>query len=115
LLINNAIGLAIASAAAAFVWKAPTGAQWAALAALGLLMLGAQACFVNAMARADASFVAPFFYATLVFAALYDRVVFGVVPDAVSAGGAGVVLCGAGLLAWREARLRKGPPPLRPS
>ncbi|WP_299848809.1 DMT family transporter [uncultured Roseovarius sp.] len=107
LLINNAIGLCIASVAASFVWIWPTPAQWAAMAGIGILMAGAQACFVNAMARADASFVAPFFYAALVFAALYDWAVFGVVPDAVSASGAGIILGGAALLAWREAALRR--------
>lgn len=115
LLVNNAIGLVIASAAASLVWQWPTAPQWAALAGVGLLMAAAQACFVNAMARADASFVAPFFYAALVFAALYDALVFGVIPDLVSVTGAAIVLCGAGLLAWREARLRKALPPVRPS
>ncbi|MEO0372113.1 MAG: DMT family transporter [Pseudomonadota bacterium] len=106
LLVNNAIGVCLASVAASFIWVWPTGAQWAALAGIGFLMAAAQACFVNAMARADASFVAPFFYATLVFAALYDGVIFGVRPDAVSVLGAAVILLGAGLLAWREARLK---------
>ena len=107
LLINNMIGLVIASVAVVWVWQSPTSQQWLALAGIGFLMAGAQACFVNAMARADASFVAPFFYAALVFAALYDGVVFGVIPDAVSILGAGIILMGAGLLAWREGRLRK--------
>ncbi|WP_354544134.1 DMT family transporter [Roseovarius sp. MBR-78] len=106
LLVNNAIGLAIATLAVLWVWIAPTPAQWAALVALGLLMALAQTAFVNAMARGDASFVAPFFYTALVFAALYDGVIFGVWPDAVSITGAGVVLCGAGLLVWREGRRR---------
>ena len=39
-------------------------------------------------------------------AALYDLAIFGVVPDAVSLIGGVVILCGAGLLAWREGRLR---------
>lgn len=108
LLVNNAIGLAIASAALVFAWQPPTPSQWAALAGIGCLMAAAQACFVNAMARADASFVAPFFYAALVFAALYDAAFFRVFPDAVSVIGACVILTGAGLLAWREAR-RKAP------
>ena len=107
LLINNIFGLCIATAAVLLVWAAPTPAQWAALAALGVLMAAAQACFVNAMARADASFVAPFFYAALVFAALYDSLAFGVRPDGVSAAGALVILAGAGLLAWREALVGK--------
>lgn len=107
LLINNVIGLVISSVAVLAVWQAPTPAQWAALAGIGFLMAAAQACFVNAMARADASFVAPFFYAALVFAAAYDAAVFRVVPDWISGLGASTILCGAGLLAWREGRLRK--------
>jgi drug/metabolite transporter (DMT)-like permease len=101
------VGVTIATAAVPFVWQALTPAQWAALAAIGVLMAGAQACFIDAMARADASFVAPFFYAALIFAALYDRIVFGVIPDAVSVMGAAIILAGAGLLAWREGRLKQ--------
>lgn len=104
LAINNAIGVALFSAAAWPVWQAPTAGQWAALAGTGLSMVVAQACIVNALARADASFAVPFTYATLVFAAVYDRVLFGVVPDAVSLTGAATILAGAALLAWRESR-----------
>jgi drug/metabolite transporter (DMT)-like permease len=113
LFVNNSIGLAIATLAALTVWQAPTPAQWAGLAALGFAMACAQACFVNAMARADASYVTPFSYLTLVFAALYDAALFGVLPDLVSVTGAAVIIAGAALLAWREslaarrARLRR--------
>ncbi|MFA3919630.1 DMT family transporter [Ruegeria hyattellae] len=107
LLINNSIGLTIATVAVLPVWEAPNGAQWAALASLGGLMACAQFCFVNGMARADASFVAPFSYATLVFVALIDFAVFGVIPDAVSLTGAAIIVAGALLLALREARLAR--------
>lgn len=107
LLINNLIGICIASAAVIPVWQAPTPAQWGALAGVGLLMACAQICYINGVARADASFVAPFNYATLVFAAGYDFAVFGVQPTPVSMLGAAVILAGALLLAWREARLRR--------
>ena len=107
--VNNLIGMVIASCAALAVWQMPTAAQWGALAALGALMACAQACFVNAMARADASFVAPFAYGTLVFAAIYDAVIFGVVPDWITILGAGIILSGAGLLAWRESVNGKRP------
>ncbi|MEM6376290.1 MAG: DMT family transporter, partial [Pseudomonadota bacterium] len=106
LLYNNAIGVIIATVAAFFVWSTPTQSQWLALIGIGTLMIAAQACFVNAIARADASFVTPFFFASLVFAALYDTAFFGVRPDQISMLGAGVILMGAGLLAWREGRLR---------
>ncbi|MEQ6250163.1 DMT family transporter [Sulfitobacter sp. HNIBRBA3233] len=107
LLVNNLIGLAIATTAVLPFWQAPTPAQWATLAALGACMAMAQTCFVNAMARADASFVAPFSYSTLVFAALYDAAIFSVRPDGVSVLGAGIILCGAIWLALREARVKK--------
>jgi hypothetical protein len=51
---------------------------------------------------ADASFVTPFTYLTLVFAALYDATLFGVLPDGTSLFGALVIISGAALLAWRE-------------
>jgi drug/metabolite transporter (DMT)-like permease len=92
--------------AVVWVWAAPTPAQWAALAALGGLMALAQTAFINAMARGDASYVAPFFYTALIFAGLYDGLVFGVWPDAISILGAVVILGGAGLLLWREGRRR---------
>lgn len=107
LLINNAIGCALMSAAVIPVWQPPSPAQWAVLVALGLLMASAQTLFVNAMRRADASFVTPFSYLTLIFATLYDRVIFGVVPDWVSILGAGIIVSGAALLAWRETVLRR--------
>ncbi|CUH54184.1 DMT family transporter [Shimia marina] len=104
LLINNALGLTIASAVVIFVWQTPTPAQWAGLAGIGLLMATAQTCFINAMRLADASFVAPFFYAALAFAALYDAIIFGVIPDRVSWIGTALILCAAAILVWREAR-----------
>ncbi|MEO1639704.1 MAG: DMT family transporter [Pseudomonadota bacterium] len=113
LLINNAIGLCLSSLAVIPVWIMPSAGQWAALAALGACMAAAQACFVNAMARADASFVTPFSYVTLIFAALYDLLIFDVIPDAISITGAVIILCGASLLAWRERQrpIRHAPVP----
>jgi drug/metabolite transporter (DMT)-like permease len=104
LLTNNLLGLLIATAAVWPVWQMPTVEQWTALAGIGLLMACAQTAFINGMARADASFVAPFSYATLIFAALYDFLAFGATPDAVSLLGACIILTGAAILAWREGR-----------
>ena len=116
LVINNSIGVGIACLAVVWVWQPPTPQQWAGMAALGVTMAAAQFCFVNAMARADASFVTPFTYLTLVFAALYDAVLFGVLPDGVSLLGAAVITAGAALLTWREAvsRRRIAIPTVRP-
>jgi len=104
LLINNAIGVCVAGFAVMWVWAWPTPAQWALMAVLGCAMAVAQTCFVNAMARADASLVAPFSYGTLIFAAIYDVLFYDVVPDGVTIAGAAIIIAGALLLAWREGR-----------
>lgn len=106
LLINNFIGLSIATIAVIPVFQWPSFDQWLGLAALGLCMASAQAFFVNGMARADASFVGPFSYSTLIFAALFDIMIFGVFPDSLSIAGALTIIAGAILLAWREGRVR---------
>ncbi len=111
LFFNNMLGCLIASCAVLPVWTVPSPEQWAALAAIGVAMACAQACFINGMARADASFVAPFSYATLIFATLYDFAVFAVVPDVVSVIGAATIIGGALLLALREGRRGKQPVP----
>ncbi len=107
LLVNNAVGLTIAAIAASFVWMPPSPSQWALMAVLGVMMAAAQTFFVNGMARADASFVAPFSYATLIFAAFYDLLFFDTIPDAVSLLGASTILIGAFLLAYREGLARR--------
>lgn len=104
LFINNSIGIVISSILVLFVWIAPSASQWAALAGIGFMMAAAQACFIQAMRRADSSFVVPFSYATLVFAAAYDMTIFGTRPDATSLLGAGIIIAGAAVLAWREGR-----------
>ena len=106
LLINNFLGLVLSSLAVLSVWQMPTGQQWLLLAALGGMMAMAQTCFVNAMARADASFIAPFSYGTLLFATAYDLLFYGHIPDTISVLGASVILAGGILLAIREARIQ---------
>lgn len=110
LLINNFFGLGIATIAVVTfgVFQMPEPRVWLVLAALGAMMALGQTCFIQSMRRAEASFVTPFFYATLVFAALYDGLFFGVWPRPMSLLGAGVILLGGAVLAWREGRLKKG-------
>ena len=101
-LMNNLLGLLIYTVAASVVRQMPSARQWVALVAIGGLMAIARLCFVNTMARSDASFGSPFLYCTLIFAALYDAVVFEVMPGFISLLGVGIDLAGAPLLAWRE-------------
>ncbi|MGV6812725.1 MAG: DMT family transporter [Brevirhabdus sp.] len=107
LLLANSFGLLFSSLAVIPVWVPPTAAQWGGMVALGLMMAIAQAMYVQSLRRADTSFAVPFSYATLVFAALYDFLIFDVVPGAATALGAGLIVMGALLLLWREGRVRR--------
>ena len=106
LLINNAIGSLIAIIAASFVWQPPSPAQWGLLVLIGGTMICAQTLFIQAMRRGEASYMIPFFYATLLFSALYDFAVFSQVPVRTSMIGATLIIAGAILLAYREHRAR---------
>jgi drug/metabolite transporter (DMT)-like permease len=107
LLVNNAMGSAIAISAALFVWVPPSLAQIGLMALLGITMLLAQSLFIQAMKGEDASYVIPFFYATLVFATLYDFVLFGDLPDGWGATGAAIILAGSLLLALRDRKAQR--------
>ncbi|PWJ22496.1 DMT family transporter [Jannaschia seohaensis] len=114
LAFSNGLGVILATLTVLPVWQTPTGAQWAAMVALGLAMACAQGCFVNGLRRAETSFVTPFIYLTLVFAGLYDFMLFGVLPDAVGWTGAAMIVTGALVLAWREGRAHRPQPAARP-
>lgn len=114
LFITNGIAVCLAAVAASFVWRAPTGAELVLMAAVGLSMVTAQALFMLTIKVADASFATPFFYGTLIFAAAYDMIWFGVVPSPFSLAGAALIVAGAVILAVREARA-SGAVPTPPS
>lgn len=108
MLVNNAMGAAIASLAVipVFHWPEMT-AQWLALGAVGVFMVSGQIMLLMAFARADASYATPFLYLVLVWAALFDTMVFGVLPDGASITGAAIIMLGGLMVAWREARLKR--------
>lgn len=80
LALNNALGAIVAVAAASVVYVTPSPQQAWALAGVGAAMVAGQALFMRALWLAEASVVAPFYYATLAWAALIGVVVFGEVP-----------------------------------
>lgn len=95
LVINNLIGTGIAVLAASLVWTTPSAEQWVLLVLLGGVMVCGQALFIQAMKRGDASLVMPVFYFVLVFAALYDLALFGVIPGIFAIAGAAMIVLSA--------------------
>ena len=97
----------------------PDSFQPVALLALGTAMvMGMELIFIKKLAGREnpfqiyASFVAPFSYATLIFASFYDLIFYNAIPDRVTVLGAMIIITGAIWLTLREARLKK---PARPS
>lgn len=103
LLINNAIGACLSLTASSFVWIWPSTLQWCLMIALGIIMVSGQACFIQAMKRGEASLVVPVFYAVLVFAGIYDYLVFGARPALLALIGSILIIWSALLLASRGA------------
>ena len=101
LFINNLIGATVSVAAASLVWQSPGAQAWALLAARGVVMITAQAMFIQSMKRGEASLVSPVFYAVLAFAAVLDFVFYGVLPTPFTLTGAALIVSGAVLVAAR--------------
>ncbi len=91
LAINNIMGATLACTAAAFVFVMPSWPQTLALAGVGVVMVAGQAIFLKALALAEASAVAPFYYATIAWAALMGVVFFGETPGWNMLAGAGLI------------------------
>lgn len=103
LLINNAIGATISLSVSLLFWLWPTETQWLLLWLLGTVMVCAQAMFIQAMKRGEASYVIPAFYSVLAFAALYDFIIWRVLPAPLSLLGAVLIVVGALVLTQRKA------------
>ena len=107
LIINNLIGASISATVVGFVWQTPSSAQWLLMLAIGVLMLGVQATNILAMKLGDASFVAPFWFATPAFAALLDFLVFSQIISITSAIGILLIIFAGVFISWREQKARQ--------
>lgn len=103
LLLNNAIALGVMMSLASLVWIWPSPQQWLGLAGVGLAMVSAQALFTRALRMTEASFIAPFSYATLIVSSGLDWLVFGSWPSLRSWLGVAIIVTAGILLSWREA------------
>lgn len=86
-----------------WVWPAPREA--ALLVASGLLGGVGQILLTSSYREADASLVAPFDYASMLFALGIGYFVFAEVPTLTMLGGAALVIAAGVLIIWRERQL----------
>lgn len=88
-----------------FGWVIPTTREAAILIGAGLLGGVGQILLTSSYREADASLVAPFDYASMLFALLIGYFVFDEVPTLTMLGGAALVISAGILIIWRERRL----------
>jgi drug/metabolite transporter (DMT)-like permease len=102
-----------------FGWVWPTPLEASLLILAGLLGGIGQILLTSSYREADASLVAPFDYASMLFALAIGYFVFSEVPTWTMIGGATLVVIAGILIIWRESRLglerarqRKATPPM---
>jgi drug/metabolite transporter (DMT)-like permease len=88
-----------------FGWVWPTGAEAALLIMAGLLGGCGQILLTASYREADASLVAPFDYASMLFALIIGYFVFNEVPSLTMLGGAALIITAGILIIWRERKL----------
>ncbi len=88
-----------------FGWVVPTVPQAATLVAAGLLGGVGQIFLTASYREADASLVAPFDYASMIFALAIGYFVFNEVPTWTMLSGASLVIFAGILIIWRERKL----------
>jgi drug/metabolite transporter (DMT)-like permease len=88
-----------------FGWVIPTGKEALLLVGAGLLGGVGQVLLTSAYREADASLVAPFDYASMLFALLIGYFVFAEVPTWTMIGGAALIILAGILIIWRERQL----------
>lgn len=88
-----------------FGWVWPTGKEAALLVGAGLLGGLGQILLTSSYREADASLVAPFDYASMIFALGIGWFVFAEVPTLTMLGGAALVILAGILIIWREHKL----------
>jgi drug/metabolite transporter (DMT)-like permease len=97
-----------------FGWVMPTPMEAALLVAAGVLGGVGQILLTASYREADASLIAPFEYASMLFALGIGYFIFDEVPTLTMLGGAALVVTAGILIIWREHKLglerAKGPP-----
>jgi len=82
-------------------FKTPNIIQLIELVSIAGAMVLGQFFFLNAMKGTETTFIAPFFYSTLVFVMILDLAFFGVIPDIISLIGASLIILGGIFISLR--------------
>ena len=95
-------GLVLSSVMVLFFWKTPSPIQWLFLMWLGLLGAIGHFFMIKAFEKAPASLLAPFSYASLIWATILGFFMFGDLPDVWTIFGATIIISSGLYIVKRE-------------
>ena len=104
LVLNNFFATCFATLWLPFIFKIPNFSELIGIISIALCFVSGQFFFINSMRKAEASFVMPIFYSTLIFVILLDFIVFNSLPDKISFIGASIIILGALIVTFRESQ-----------
>ncbi|MDP6873109.1 MAG: DMT family transporter [Alphaproteobacteria bacterium] len=99
LFFGNLFGALITLPLAMPAWVWPVLHQWLLLMAIALVVIIGQRLVLHAMALADANFVAPFMYSTMLFSGLLGLLFFNEMPTLSLFAGMGLIIASGLILA----------------
>lgn len=103
------MGCIVTGIPAAYNWTAPTLEELAWLFLMGAVGAAAHSCFIRGYAVGEATAITPIDYTRLIFAGIVGFLFFGDVPDAVTIGGALIIVSSSLYITYREARRGETP------
>lgn len=101
------LGLVFSLPGAALTWRIPEPVDLALLAAMGVIGVINQACYIKGMSLGDAAAMAPIDYTRLIFTAAIGFFLFSEIPTVWTIAGALVVAGSTLLITWREQHLAR--------
>ncbi|OQW56679.1 MAG: multidrug transporter [Proteobacteria bacterium HN_bin10] len=110
---SAALGFVLAIPLAVLEWRWPAPLDLALLAAMGVLGLLTQTCYIKGMALGDAAAMAPIDYTRLIFAILFGLALFHEIPNWITMLGALIVIASTLVITLRELRSESKPAPVR--
>lgn len=109
LMVYSAVlGFVFALPGAFIDWRWPDAADLGLLAAMGVMGIVTQGCYIKGMQIGDAAAMAPIDYTRLVFAAIAGFALFREIPGVWTLTGAAIVVASTLYITWREHQLAKG-------
>lgn len=75
-------------------WKDPTPHEWLFLSLIGIFSFFSQTAITIAMRYGSAKALAPLCYSSVLFALIYDRLIWGIIPQWISIIGMALVIIG---------------------